>query len=92
MKKNWQIFWKTGLRNMNHKKNSIIQEYPQSLYPRLVIEQAVRDYADICKIELQNVPGRTICEFYDSKAPLPITVKEFSNYLIELINKHEWRI
>lgn len=69
----------------------MIREYPQSLYPRTVIEQAVRDYANICQIELQNVPRGTRCEFYDSRAPLRMTVQEFSNYLIELINKYKRR-
>ncbi|WP_368043535.1 HxsD-like protein [uncultured Mitsuokella sp.] len=68
-------------------KKSIMREYPQLLYPRSVIEQAVSDYAHICRIDLQTGPQVTICRFYDSRAPLQLTVQEFSNYLIELINK-----
>lgn len=75
------------MNDNKEKKNSITREYPQSLYPRAVIEQAVRDYDHICQIELQAVPQGTICCFYDSSATLMMTVQEFSNYLIELINK-----
>ena len=60
--------------------------YPGSIYRTDWIRRAIRDYADICQIELQAQPEGTVCVFLKSKVDLALTAREFSNYLFELAN------
>lgn len=69
-------------------KNNFIEcDYACSLYPRAVIEQAAKDYSDICAVDIELVYNATRCRFSANKASLTLIMHEFSNYLIELINK-----
>ena len=61
-------------------------EYVRSLYPLKVIEQAAYDYEYICTIDIKVIGDVTRCTFSNSRVPLALTIHEFSNYLIELIN------
>ena len=73
---------------MTNMENDFVEcDYVRSLYPLAVIEQAARDYADICTISIKPDDTVTRCRFSASKAPLQLTMHEFSNYLIELINE-----
>lgn len=60
--------------------------FPTTIYPQDVIQQAVKDYAEICRIELNTTDVGVECIFLESVADLELTAREFSNYLIELIN------
>jgi len=60
--------------------------FPVTIYPQDVIQQAVKDYAEICHIELRKTEGGVECVFLKSIADLELTAREFSNYLVELIN------
>ena len=67
-------------------KNNFIEcDYVCSLYPLAVIEQAAKDYSDICAVDIELVYNATRCRF----SSLTLTMHEFSNYLIELINKRK---
>jgi len=67
-------------------KTKIIQKYVLEIYPCNYIQKAILDYKNICKIDMVFNNNVVECTFYDSLVDLEITVKEFSNYLIELIN------
>lgn len=67
-------------------KNKITQKYSLNIYPRSYIEKGILDYKNVCKIDLNCNENAIECTFYDSVADLDLTAKEFSNYLIELIN------
>ena len=60
--------------------------YPAALYHMGRIEQAVQDYANICRIEIETSPSGSTCTFSDSRAELALTAREFSNYVCELEN------
>lgn len=63
--------------------------YPCSLYPLAVIRRATKDYRAICNICIDAQQDVTICTFVDNRAPLAITMGEFSNYLLELLHARE---
>lgn len=67
-------------------ENKIIQFFSLDIYPKNYIEKAIVDYINICKIDLAYDGSTAKCTFYNSVTDLEITVKEFSNYLIEIIN------
>lgn len=60
--------------------------FPATIYPQDVIQQAVKDYAEICRIEFCRTESGVECVFLKSIVDLELTAKEFSNYLVELIN------
>ena len=72
-------------------RNETSRIYPRALYSVQVIRRAAADYREICRIANQERPDATICRFADSRAPLPIVMGEFSNYLIELLHAGESR-
>lgn len=67
-------------------KQNITLFFPAAIYPQDVIQQAVKDYAEICRIELRGTEGGVECVFLKSITDLELTAMEFSNYLAELIN------
>lgn len=67
-------------------KNEFIIRYPLLLYPKRYIEQGINDYREICDITVQYDKDVAVCSISNSVGNLKITVQEFSNYLIELIN------
>lgn len=60
--------------------------FPATIYPQDIIQQAAEDYAEICRIELHRTENGVECAFLKSIADLELTAREFSNYLVELIN------
>lgn len=60
--------------------------FPATIYPQDIIQQAVKDYAKICRIELRKTEDGVECAFLKSVTDLELTAREFSNYLVELIN------
>ena len=61
------------------------QKFDAEIYPLAVIQRAVRDYAEIAQIQIFPLKKYTACVFYDCVASEELTVKEFGNYLIDLI-------
>lgn len=61
------------------------QKFDAEIYPLAVIQRAVRDYAEIARIQILPLKKYTACVFYDCVASEELTVKEFGNYLIDLI-------
>ena len=61
------------------------QKFDAEIYPLAVIQRAVRDYAEIAQIQIFPFKKYTTCVFYDCVASEELTVKEFGNYLIDLI-------
>lgn len=61
------------------------QKFDAEIYPLAVIQRAVRDYAEIAQIQILPLKKYTACVFYDCVASEELTVKEFGNYLIDLI-------
>ena len=62
-----------------------IIKYDTSIYPLSIIKTAIDDYSDLCKIELTLIDSKAVLCFYDCIYDCTITIKEFSNYLIDLI-------
>ena len=60
--------------------------YPHSVYGRDLIDQAIKDYQEVCSIKQHDNGMETSCVFSRSVTDLTITALEFSNYLIELAN------
>lgn len=68
------------------KSNKIEVLFAKAVYRRPWIEQAITDYKDICTIELYEDERYFTCDISKSIAALPLTAREFSNYIIELAN------
>lgn len=66
--------------------NEITVFYKTNIYPENIIYTAVQRYAGICSIRVEHQGKEMVCVFSDSIADLELTVKEFDNFLIELIN------
>lgn len=66
--------------------NTIQVFYPAALYQMDRIAQAVQDYANICRIEIETSPSGLTCTFSESSTELALTAREFSNYVCELEN------
>lgn len=60
--------------------------YPHSVYDRDLIDQAIKDYQEICTIKQHDSGMEISCVFSQSVTDLTVTALEFSNYLIELAN------
>ena len=57
-----------------------------NIYSPTIIQRAIQDYKDICQIRVEENTDHIVCEFVESVADIELTIYEFSNYLIELIN------
>lgn len=72
---------------MTFMSNKMTLRFKQSLYSLDAIKRATIDYDDICKIEIQADSRYVNCLFTDSKVDTRLAIKEFSNYVLELMNE-----
>ena len=61
--------------------------YDNSIYPLKVILQAINDYRDICTVEVVQTDKNTRCIFGEGKTDMSVIMREFTNYLLELMEK-----
>jgi hypothetical protein len=61
--------------------------YDNNIYPVEVILQAINDYRDICTIEVVQTDKTTRCIFSEGKTDMSVIMREFTNYLLELMEK-----
>jgi len=59
---------------------------PKAIYSVDAVQRAICDYRAICRIHLDEQEERIVCVITESVANLPLTAREFANYLIELSN------
>lgn len=50
------------------------------------IEKSIEDFSDIAEIILEKYDNKIICRVLNSKSDINLTVCEFSNYIIDLMN------
>jgi hypothetical protein len=62
------------------------QTFSKFFYDIEIIEQAIRDYKNIAKITIQDNGNEFECSFESKEAPVEMVIREFDNYLIELLN------
>lgn len=58
-----------------------------TIYESSTIQQAVKAYSSLARIEFHRQNDYIVCNFYDCKYDKKITIKEFLNYLIDLSNQ-----
>ena len=58
-----------------------------TIYESSTIQQAVKAYSSLARIEFHRQNDYIVCNFYDCKYDKEITIKEFLNYLIDLSNQ-----
>ena len=56
------------------------------IYPAWTIAQAVADYAALATVATYAESGQTICCFDQCRYDEELTVNEFLNYLVDLLN------
>ena len=66
-------------------KNEIV--YDNSIYHLEVILHAIKDYSDICSVKVVQSDKTTRCIFSEGKTDISVIVREFTNYLLELMEK-----
>lgn len=59
--------------------------YDSRIYPVEIIEKAIYDYSSLCEIQKIEEQDQIILSFDNTKYNEEITVKEFNNYLLDLI-------
>ena len=64
------------------------EEYDLAIYSMKAIKTAIRYYASICRIDLQSDGSKAICYFDIDDRYADQVIKEFGNFLIELM-QHE---
>lgn len=69
-----------GLKTMK------IIEFDLNLYDQKCIEKSSEDFSDIAEIILEKYDNKIICRVLNSKSDINLTVCEFSNYIIDLMN------
>ena len=69
-----------GLKTMK------IIEFYLNLYDQKCIEKSIEDFSDIAEIILEKYDNKIICRVLNSKSDINLTVCEFSNYIIDLMN------
>ena len=69
-----------GLKTMK------IIEFDLNLYDQKCIEKSIEDFSDIAEIILEKYDNKIICRVLNSKSDINLTVCEFSNYIIDLMN------
>ena len=60
-----------------------------SIYDRHMIERAIEDYRHLAEIELQEVEPGVRCNFKRCQYDLDLTMREFSNYCLDLTVHYE---
>ena len=58
-----------------------------TIYESSTIQQAVKAYSSLARIEFHRQNDYIVCNFYDCKYDKEITIKEVLNYLIDLSNQ-----
>lgn len=58
----------------------------KNIYDESIIRQAIRDYGSIANIQLKSDSGYYDLQFENCKYDENRTLKEFENYLIDLMN------
>lgn len=66
-------------------------QYSSMLYSKSCIKQGLIAYKDLCDIEVRYETGQTVCRLSNSRVNLEMTAREFSNYLIEIMNSRSCR-
>ncbi len=61
--------------------------YDNSIYPLEVILRAIDDYSNICAVEVVQTGKDTRCIFSEGKTDMSVIMREFTNYLLELMEK-----
>ena len=67
-------------------KTMITIEFDLNLYDQKCIKKAIEDFSDIAEIISEKCDNKIICRMLASKADINLTVCEFSNYIIDLMN------
>lgn len=60
--------------------------FDTDIYEKQAIEQSIVDFKNICRIETEINNNQMTCSFFDCEYDVEITIKEFSNYVIDLMN------
>lgn len=60
--------------------------FASMIYPKAIIQKAITDYQSICRIQMEQHTDYVLCTFLESITDIDLTICEFSNYLIELLN------
>ena len=61
-------------------------KYDLDIYPIDIIKKAADDYSSLAVISMCEEDGYCLCSFSDCQYGELFTEKEFSNYLIDMIN------
>lgn len=58
----------------------------KSIFNSDILEGAISDFSDLCDIQIKNENDYVICSFFNCKYDTIETMKEFENYVIDLLN------
>ncbi len=58
----------------------------KEIYTQSKIEKAIKDYQSLCEIELEENVKYFSCIFNNCKYSMDLTINEFENYVIDLMN------
>lgn len=61
-------------------------KYDSGIYTYETIRQAIKDYKELAFIVPTRLQNSTVCNFMMTKYDEELTIKEFGNYLIDLMN------
>lgn len=75
-------YWKIGLRSMNPNELYLIKE----IYRKNAIYKAIEDYRSISNIDMNENEKYYVCSFRFCQYDVQETIKEFENYIIDLMN------
>ena len=64
------------------------QIYCKEVYPVSIIREAIKDYERIATIEVSDDGKNYCCTFKHCAVDTARVIREFDNYLIELLNSH----
>ena len=65
-----------------------IKSYNNHIYPLSAVKYAIIAYAEIAKIQVKTVADENICTFTEKEIPIQLVIREFGNYLIEILNNN----
>lgn len=57
-----------------------------NIFNKICIEKAIQAYENICSIKISEIDNYIICEFTNCIYDIEETIKEFENYVIDLMN------
>ena len=66
--------------------NTNTKSFPKTIYSKGAIIKAIDDYKKLAKIDLSENLEYYICDFADCVIDPERIIKEFGNYLIEIMN------